>query len=306
MGVTLDSKLTWDPHIDNVVSRAKQYLYMLRKAISKKWGPKPKFLKWAYNAIVLPRLTYGCLAWGNAITTKNMINKINSINRLAVGMLSNIRNSTPRAALEIMYDLMPIPLVIKREAMTAYIRNREALRDGNKNRTAKALLRKVEQRADNWKLSNEDSDRTSYNTWKKQYTVNEHSFTTKTEPVRAQINIYTDGNKTDEHIGCGFTISRYNTEIAADSIRLPDYATVYQAEVMAIRLAMIEVRQHLTDEDKYIKLFSDSQAALKSLAKNKVKSHLVGQTIRELNITGAFTDRLPLDWIKAHSNHEGN
>ena len=33
---------------------------------------------------------------------------------------------------------------------------------------------------------------------------------------------------------------------------------------------------------------------------------MVGQTIRELNITGAFVDRLQLDWIKAHSNHAGN
>ena len=89
-------------------------------------------------------------------------------------------------------------------------------------------------------------------------------------------------------------------------MRLHDYTTVYQAEVLVIRLAMIEVRQHLGEEDRYIKLFSDLQAALKSLAKNKVKSHVVGQTIRELNIMGAFADRLQLDWIKAHSNHAGN
>ena len=95
--------------------------------------------------------------------------------------------------------------------------------------------------------------------------------------MRAQIHIYTDGSKTDEHTGCGFTINRYNTEIAADSIRLPDYTTVYQAEVLAIRLAMIEVRQHLGEEDRYIKIFSDSPAALKSFAKNKVKSSVVGQ-----------------------------
>ena len=279
---------------------------MLRKAISKKWGPKPKFLKWAYNAIVLPRLTYGCLAWGNAINTSTISNKINSINRLAAGMLSNTRHSTPRAALEVMYDLLPIPLVIRREAMTSYIRNREALRDNIKDMPGKAHIRKLEKIAKTWQLSNENSDRTSYNTWEKLYKVNEKSFTTTTEPIRAQINIYTDGSKTDEHTGCGFTISRYNDEIAADSIRLPDYTTVYQAEVIAIRLAMIEVRQHLREEDRYIKLFSDSQAALKSLANNKVKSHVVGQTIRELNITGAQTTRLQLDWIKAHSNHIGN
>ena len=75
--------------------------------------------------------------------------------------------------------------------------------------------------------------------------------------MKAQINIYTDESKTDEHTGCGFTINQYNTKIAADSIRLPDYTTVYQAEVLAIRLSMIEVRQHLKEEDRYIKIFSD-------------------------------------------------
>ena len=69
---------------------------------------------------------------------------------------------------------------------------------------------------------------------------------------------------------------------------------------------MIEVRQHPKEDDKYIKLFSDSQAALKSLAKHKVKSHVVGQTIRELNITRSRAARLQLDWIKAHNNHTGN
>ena len=180
LGATLNSKLTWQPHLNITVSRAKQYLYTLRKAISKKWVPKQKYLKWAYNAIVLPRLTYGCLAWGNVVTTKARINTINSINRIAAGMLSNTRNSTPRAALEVMYYLIPIPLVIKREAMTSYIRNREALRDGNRGLPAKAHIQKLKQPAETWQLSKEDSDRTSYNTWGKLYKVNENSFTTET------------------------------------------------------------------------------------------------------------------------------
>ena len=82
--------------------------------------------------------------------------------------------------------------------------------------------------------------------------------------------------------------------------------TVYQAEVVAIRLAMIELRRQLQEGDKYVKVFSDSLTALKLLAKAKVNSHIVGQTIIELNITGSCTDRLQLDWIKALSNLEGN
>ena len=241
LGVTLDSKLTWQPHINNAINRAKQYLYIIRKAITKKWGSKPKYLKWAYNAVVLPRLSYGCLSWGNAVTTKAMVNKINFINRLTAGMLSNTRNSTPRVALEVMYDLILIPLVIKREAMASFVRNREALRDETRGHSAKSHIQRWEQLAETWQLNKEDSDRTSYNIWEKLYKVNDKSYTTATERMRAQINIYTDGSKMDEHTGCGSKINTYNT----DSIRLPDYTTVCQAEVLAIRLAMIEVRQHL-------------------------------------------------------------
>ena len=71
-----------------------------------------------------------------------MINKINPINRLAAGMLSNTRNSTPRAALVVMYDLIPIPLVIKHESMASFIRNREALREGNRGLSAKSHTNK--------------------------------------------------------------------------------------------------------------------------------------------------------------------
>ena len=80
LGVT-DIELMWQPHKNCALNRAKQYLYILNKAISNKWGPKSKYMKWAYNAKALPRLTYGCLAWGNAVAMKAMVNKINSINR---------------------------------------------------------------------------------------------------------------------------------------------------------------------------------------------------------------------------------
>ena len=204
-------------------------------------------------------------------------------------MLSNTRNSTPRVALEVMCDLIPIPLVIKGEAMASYIRNKKSLRNETVGYSGKSHLRKWEQLAETWILTKEDSNRTSYYIWERLYKVNEKLFTATTEPMRAQINIYTDGSKIKEHTGRGFTIFRYNTEIAADYIRLPDYTTVYQAEVLAIRLAMTEVRQHLEADDRFIKIFSDSQAALKYLAENKVKSHVVGRTMRQLNTMGLLT-----------------
>ena len=80
-------------------------------------SPKPKYMKWAYAAIVQARLFYGSLVWGPCIRQKGNKDKLDSINRLAVAMLSNTRNSTPRLALEVMYNLPPNHLLIQKEGL---------------------------------------------------------------------------------------------------------------------------------------------------------------------------------------------
>ena len=124
--------------------------------------------------------------------------------------------------------------------------------------------------------------------------------------MQAQINIYTDVSKTEDHVGCGYVMYKGQTEIALHSIRLPDYCTVYQAEIMAIQLAATEACSVLTNRDTYIKLFSDSQAALRSLNKFKVTSKSVARAINALNKLGDRRQRMELNWIKAHNNYTGN
>ena len=55
----------------------------------------------------------------------------------------------------------------------------------------------------------------------------------------------------------------------------------------------------------YIKLFSDSRAAIQSLDNTKYRSALVRDTITALNTLGAKVNRLELAWIKAHNNFCG-
>ena len=123
LGVYLDNKLLWSRHIDFATKRTKQFLFKLKKAVSKKWGPKPKYMKWAYTAIVQARLFYSCIVWGPSLRQKGNREKIDSINRLAVAILSNTRRSTPRLALEVMYNLTPNYLLIQKEGLLSLARN---------------------------------------------------------------------------------------------------------------------------------------------------------------------------------------
>ena len=57
---------------------------------------------------------------------------------------------------------------------------------------------------------------------------------------------------------------------------------------------------------QYIKIFSDSQAAILALNSNTVTSSLVKQTIITLNLLANSTKRVEICWIKAHVGHDGN
>ena len=61
-----------------------------------------------------------------------------------------------------------------------------------------------------------------------------------------------------------------------------------------------------TYKPRYIKIFSDSQAAIMALDTSEMTSLLVKQTKVVLNKLANKTQRLTIVWIKAHVGHEGN
>ena len=50
LGVTLDSKLTWKPHIIPITRKATTALLQCRQIVGKTWGIKPSMMKWIYTA----------------------------------------------------------------------------------------------------------------------------------------------------------------------------------------------------------------------------------------------------------------
>ena len=84
------------------------------------------------------------------------------------------------------------------------------------------------------------------------------------------------------------------------------HTTVFQAEIITINEACKAFNNTRQNNMQYIKIFSDSQAAILALNNNIVASSLVQQTIINLNVLANKTKRVELCWIKAHIGHEGN
>ena len=69
LGVTLDNKLTWKPHIEAKTMACKKLMVLLNSNLRGMHAPKPKLSKWEYTVVVRPKLLYACMTWGNAINT---------------------------------------------------------------------------------------------------------------------------------------------------------------------------------------------------------------------------------------------
>ena len=129
LGITLDQKLTWTLHIQNKINNAKGLLIKMRQAVGKLWGPEPRYVRWAYNCVVRPALTYGAVVWHRVTQNIGIMKQFDRLQRLAALMIAPIRKSTPTAGLEIVMHLMPLDIYILGEALKTIIRIKEYTSD---------------------------------------------------------------------------------------------------------------------------------------------------------------------------------
>ena len=138
--------------------------------------------------------------------------------------------------------------------------------------------------------------------------MNIKSFDGKMKHLRmAEYNVYTDGSRLEGNCGAGYSIYKYKSMVTSNSCNLPTTSTVFQAEIIGIKLACEEMVKMYADKPfKYVKIFSDSQAAIAAIDSSEVTSQAVLDTKIALNRLAKLTRNTVLVWIKAHVGHEGN
>ncbi|KMQ81828.1 non-ltr retrotransposon cats, partial [Lasius niger] len=117
---------------------------------------------------------------------------------------------------------------------------------------------------------------------------------------KAEMQIFTDGSKMDDRVGCAFVAYKNETEIYNEEHRLSDMATVYQAELYAIKKSL-----DWMDKNKYrsAQINSDSRAAIQTLRQTNTKTELAHNTKIQLLNT---QKHINIKWVKAHVGTTGN
>ena len=272
-------------------------------------GPKPRLMKWIYTGIIRPRLTYGAMIWGHCSKNKTMMKQLYNLNRAACMMITSTTRSTPQASLEILYNIQPLDIYLQEIGLTTYARLQTQL---GKPWQSKSTFRRPHISYWNNMLrevfTDTEDDRCNSINWDKQYHVIHSSFYSNRLTVKpSEYTVYTDGSKTDNGTGAGFVIYRKRERIHTNSFSLPNTATVFQAEIVAIYQAMLQlIRISATQKISYVKILCDSQAAILAIDARVIRSNTVQKTIDALNAVAEITISTRLEWVKAHIGIEGN
>ncbi|CAL4077635.1 unnamed protein product, partial [Meganyctiphanes norvegica] len=316
LGVILDSKMSWRPHCQDRVRKATIALMQCRRAIGKSWGLKPRQALWIFTAIIRPILAYAAVIWINATNSRTLVAMLQKVQRLACITITSAFPSTPTAALETLLQIPPIDVFLKGEAYMATYR----LERGDMWTTRRYVGGRGRKFKSHVDMNNEGKIKipilnmpkdscTPFLQFGRKFSVKigkRNEIQTEIDELDdGIIQCYTDGSHIDRKTGAGiFFKPNQILEVENQTISLGRLATVYQAEVIAISNAA-DIMNKAGITNQTIVILSDSQAALKALAKPLVKQMLVGNCINNLNILSQ-NNLVKLMWVPGHSDIDGN
>ena len=98
LGVKLDKKLTWNPHIKEMEKRATRRLSLMKKLAGTKWGASNNILRQVYTGNVRPVMEYGSAAWATA--AKSNTSKLAKVQNAGMRLITGGLKTTPINTLE--------------------------------------------------------------------------------------------------------------------------------------------------------------------------------------------------------------
>jgi ribonuclease HI len=303
LGVLMDSRLDWGPHIDQKVIKAKIYLMMMHKGLGASWGLTPAITLWLYTGIIRPFLTYGSVVWARKTAQTRSANKLKKVQRLGMLLVAPMCQHSPTAGLEVILGVSPLNLYIQYLAARTCTRlslkpNQWSGRNGNQL----DHINWIEANTRNLPHKHLQDGCTEYR-WNHQFAtfIGDGMDTTHT----SELLCYTDGSGQGTTIDAGmdaFKGNQKDTQVFTNSV-YTGTATVFQAKLYAIQ---IKCDFAIHKNALQVMILSDCQAAIKAVYNSQIKSRTVLTTVDSLNSLAASGKEVLLYWVRGHNNMYGN
>ena len=98
LGLIFDHKLTWDAHINYIVTKCKTRLNLMRSVSGTHWGASKQTQLTIYRALIRSVIDYACSAYDSASVTAKA--KLEVIQSTALRICCGAMKCTPNAAVQ--------------------------------------------------------------------------------------------------------------------------------------------------------------------------------------------------------------
>ena len=109
LGITFDNKLTFNDHIQDIVTRAQRRLNLLKALRGQSWGASPETILYSYRTFIRPLLEYGSILF--AYASDHLLRKIQAIETSAIKLAFRL---APWATNASCYSLVTFPKILDR------------------------------------------------------------------------------------------------------------------------------------------------------------------------------------------------
>lgn len=310
LGVIFDSTLSFHSHIVDKIDKGKKLLAILNSIVSSKFGPVARLIRWAFQAIALPRLTYACHIWGRHAQRSSHRVKLRKLSRLACLAIASPFPHSPTSGLEVLCNITPLHLSILNAGFIKMVRVKHSFSHTwigrHRSRLGHRLWWEHQFESDipDW-YSQIAPPSTTRNIFRN-FSICTDLVSTPPDPL--DLDVFTDGSRqrVDDvyQVGQGAQVYSSGVKTIHQSFRLPDYCSVSQAELDAI-LQIGRRLLNISTSNRRIRVFSDSLSSLFALRNTRFRSDLESQTLATW-ISLANRNTVSFHWVKAHVNIPGN
>ena len=331
LGVIFDRKLSFIPHIRYLKAKCLRALNLLKVLSHTSWGADRFTLLHLYRSLVRSKLDYGSIVYGSA--RKSYLQILDTVHHQGLRLALGAFRTSPVTSLYVEAD--EPSLTLRREKLSLQYATRLAANPSNpafkvtfspqfseiyerKPTAIRPFGLRVLPLLDSTNINPTNIEKhfvTEIPSWcmkkpdilfdlhtsKKSFSdslIMRQNFHILQSRYTEYQQIYTDGSKDGEKVGCAFLYGNHFS-----SLRIPDGSSVFTAEAKAIDLALDFIDSCFL-HDKFL-IFSDSLSVLKALNHTSSKNSQI-QKLLEKHHKIANTKVILFCWLPSHVGIIGN
>lgn len=332
LGVLLDYRLEWLPHISDLKTRCQAPLNLMRTICGKTWGAQREVLLRIYKALIRSKLDYAAIVYASA--KESHLRRLDPVHNAGIRLATGAFRSSPVDSLYA--EAAEPPLAVRRQFLACQhiaklrsnpghptyktvFRPRLANRYDRNPRLKKpfgirvrntiiteldltlpqVMVRKTTQ-IPPWLVPRPNinwdlAEMTKGETIPCLYT---NFFLEVLANYQDAIHIYTDGSKNGQDVGCAFVI-----EDDMYTFCIHEYTSVFTSELMAIEKAL---EYCATDKNTHYVIVSDSKSALQAITKIYPKDQIIRKIHDKMARLYFLGKEINFIWVPSHVGILGN